>query len=146
MKKKILSKHRGRIILELILTHCVNRKKRRLDCECQSAKEDRATIWLKIWWWSQKFYSWRIARAQVKKTKIRSREGTVRWNEVKVVVLRASKFLPGNLLLIMVLNNFWYFQHQTSIRICSEASLKHNWRFVFEKSKKKYNFRRQFLQ
>ena len=66
IEKKILSKHRGRIILELILTHCVNRKKRRLVCECQSAKEDRATIWLKIWWWSQKFYSWRIARPQVK--------------------------------------------------------------------------------
>ena len=41
---RIEKKHRGRIILELILTHCVNRKKMGLVCECQSAKEDRATI------------------------------------------------------------------------------------------------------
>ena len=44
IEKQILSKHRGRIILELILTHCANRKKMGLVCECQSAKEDRATI------------------------------------------------------------------------------------------------------
>ena len=44
IEKKMLLKHGSKIILELILTHCVNRKKRRLDCECQSAKEDRATI------------------------------------------------------------------------------------------------------
>ena len=46
------------------------------------------------------------------------------------------QYMPWNLLLIIVLNNFWYFKHQTLTRICSEACLKHNWRFVFEKSKK----------
>ena len=61
---------------------------------------------------------------------------TVCWNEVKVAVLCARQYMPWNLLLIIVLNNFWYFKHQTSTRICSEAFLKHNWRFVFEKSKK----------
>ena len=36
-----------------------------------------------------------------------------------------------------ILNNFWYFKHQTSTMIWSEAYMKHNWRFVFEKRKKK---------
>ena len=44
--------------------------------------------------------------------------GTVHWNEVKVVVLCARQYMPWNLLLIIVLNNFWYFKHQTLTRIC----------------------------
>ena len=64
---------------------------------------------------------------------------TVCWIEVKVAVLCACQYMPWNLFLIIILNNFWYFKHQTSTGICSEACLKHNWRFVFEKSKKKYN-------
>ena len=56
---------------------------------------------------------------------------TVRWNEVKVAVLCARQYMPWNLLLIIVLNHFWYLKHQTLTR------LKHNWKFVFEKSKKK---------
>ena len=62
---------------------------------------------------------------------------TVRWNEIKVAVLCARQYMPWNLLLIKVLNNFWYFKHQTSTMIWSEAYMKHNWRFVFEKRKKK---------
>jgi hypothetical protein len=33
-----------------------------------------------------------------------------------------------NLLLIKVLNNFWYLKHEILTRICSEAFLKHYWR------------------
>ena len=51
--------------------------------------------------------------------------GTVCWIEVKVAILC---FVPWNLLLIKTLNNFWYFKHQISTRICSKAYLKHYWR------------------
>ena len=53
---------------------------------------------------------------------------TVCWIEVKVAVLCAHQYMPWNLLLIKVLNNFWYFKHQILTRICSEAYLKHYWR------------------
>ena len=36
--------------------------------------------------------------------------------------------MPWNLLLIKVLNDFWYFKHQILTRICSEAYLKRYWR------------------
>ena len=55
-------------------------------------------------------------------------QGTVCWIEVKVAVLCARQYMPWNLLLIKVLNSFWYFKHQISTRIGSKAYLKHNWR------------------
>ena len=48
---------------------------------------------------------------------------TVCWIEVKVAVLCAHQYMPWNLLLIKVLNNFWYFKHQISTGTCSEAYL-----------------------
>ena len=61
---------------------------------------------------------------------------TVCWVEVKVAVLCAQQYMPWNLLLIKLLNNFWYFKHQILTKICSEAYLKHNWRNCLWKSKK----------
>ena len=55
-----------------------------------------------------------------------------RGNEVKVAVLCTWP----EMYFWSVLNNCWYFKHQSLTRICSEACLKHNWRFVFKKSKK----------
>ena len=54
--------------------------------------------------------------------------GTVCWIEVKVVVLCARQYLPWNLLIITVLNKFWYLKHQILTRIFSETYLKHYWR------------------
>ena len=48
---------------------------------------------------------------------------TVCWIEVKVAVLCAHQYMPWNLLLIKVLDNFWYFKHQIPTRTCSEAYL-----------------------
>ena len=45
------------------------------------------------------------------------------WIEVKVAVLCAHQYMPWNLLLIKVLDNFWYFKHQIPTRTCSEAYL-----------------------
>ena len=53
---------------------------------------------------------------------------TVCWIGVKVAVLCARQYMPWNLLIINVLNNFWYFKHQIPTRTCSEAYLKHYWR------------------
>ena len=49
--------------------------------------------------------------------------GTVCWIEVKVAVLCAHQYMPWNLLLIKVLDNFWHFKHQIPTRTCSEAYL-----------------------
>ena len=49
--------------------------------------------------------------------------GTVCWIRVKVVVLCAHKYMLWNLLLIKVLNNFWYYKHQIPTGTCSEAYL-----------------------
>ena len=54
--------------------------------------------------------------------------GTVCWIEVKVAVLCAQQYMPWNLLIIKVLNNFWYFKHQIPTMIGSKAYLKHYWR------------------
>ena len=48
---------------------------------------------------------------------------TVRWIEVKVAVLFARQYMPWNLLLIKVLNKFWYFKHQIPTGTFSEAYL-----------------------
>ena len=58
----------------------------------------------------------------------RGKGGTVCWIEVKLAVLCARQYMPWNLLLIKVLNNFWYFKHQILTRISSEAYLKCKWR------------------
>ena len=50
--------------------------------------------------------------------------GTVCWIEVRVALLCAQQYVPWNLLIIEVLNNFWYFKHQILTRICSEVYLK----------------------
>ena len=58
---------------------------------------------------------------------------TVCWIGVKLVVLCAQQYIPRNLLIIKVLNNFWYFKHQIPSRTCSEAYLKHYWRNSLQK-------------
>ena len=50
------------------------------------------------------------------------------WIEVKVAVLCARQYMPWNLFLIKILNNFWHFKHQILTRISSEAYLKRSWR------------------
>ena len=42
---------------------------------------------------------------------------TVCWIEVKVAVLCAHQYMPWNLLLIKVLNNFWYFQISRPVHV-----------------------------
>ena len=54
--------------------------------------------------------------------------GTVCWIKVKVAVLCAQQYMPWNLNIIKVLNNFWYFKYQILTRICSDAYLKYYWR------------------
>ena len=60
-----------------------------------------------------------------------SGEGGAQCVEMKLrwqFYVHASKYMPWTVLLIIVLNNFWYFKHQILTRICSDAYLKHNWR------------------
>ena len=58
----------------------------------------------------------------------RGRGGTVCRIGVKVAVLCAQQFMPWNILIIKVLNNFWYFKYQIPTRTCSKAHLKRYWR------------------
>ena len=60
-------------------------------------------------------------------------QGTVCWIEVKVAVLCAQQYMPWDLHMIKVLNNFSYFKHQILTRIYSEAYLKHYWRNCLQK-------------
>jgi len=71
---------------------------------------------------------------------------TVCWIGVKVAVLCARQYMPSNLLIIKVLNNFLYFKHQILTGICSEAYLKHYWRNCLQKLQFFIFFQRQFLQ
>ena len=56
--------------------------------------------------------------------------------EFKVAVLCAQQCIPWNLLIIKVLNIFWYFEHRILTIIYSEAHWNIIEEIVFEKSKK----------